>query len=115
MFSAKIRLLFIFMIIFSIIINTTLGLRLNPGFSNTEVDWINFQEYSNEKVINRFSKKNNIKQELKKGFIMRSINYSVMLLLNYIFLRKEHRFLSNLFYLSKKLYFIIREEVRVGT
>jgi hypothetical protein len=81
MFSAKIRLLFIFMIIFSIIINTTHGLRLNPGFSNSEVDWINFQEYSNEKVIDKCSKKYNIKQELKKEFITRSINYGVILCL----------------------------------
>ena len=81
MFSVKIRLLFIFMIIFSIIIKNSYGLRLNPGFSNTEVDWINFQEYSNGKVLDRFSKKNNIKQELKKGFITRSINYGVMLCL----------------------------------
>jgi hypothetical protein len=81
MFSAKIRLLFIFMIIFSIIINTVYGLILNPGFSNTEVDWINFQKYSNDKVLEGFDKKNNIELEFKKGFIKRSLSYSVILCL----------------------------------
>ena len=81
MFSAKIRLLFIFMIILNIIINTTHGLRLNPGFSNIEVDLINFQEYSNDKVLDEFSKKNNIELEFKRGFIKRSLSYGVMLCL----------------------------------
>lgn len=85
MFSAKIRLLFIFMIILNIFINTTHGVRLNPGFSNTEVDWINLQEYSNEysyvNALSRTNEKNNVKHEIKRGFVRRTLHYSVMLYL----------------------------------
>ena len=87
MFLEKITLFFIFMIIFNIIIknNYVNGLRLNPGFSNTEVEWIHLQEYSNEyspgKTMSNIDKKYYTAEELKRGFIRRSLNYGVMLFL----------------------------------
>ena len=109
MYAKKIILLLISMIILNIIIGNKYvdGLRLNSGLSNTEVEWVSLQEYSNTKLLSAepwrawilpslrtssistnpesgatgADKKNNIAQEVKRGFIRRSFYYGVMLCL----------------------------------